>query len=100
MSRNIQCPIIKVIRQKEFIYPACKECSKKPELLPVKDKLSLNSITCDRCKVTCNTLDLTYRYRLCLLISIDDDYLQRVLMKFLDVRQPNLIISKINHYWI
>ncbi|RHZ59329.1 hypothetical protein Glove_364g64 [Diversispora epigaea] len=116
MSRNIQCPIIKVIRQKEFIYPACKECSKKldlnkiyynnkwinsnnnnnnnndddyddnnknkenrrPELLLVKDKLSLNRITCDHCKVTCKTLDLTYRYRLCLLISIDDAYLQKV----------------------
>lgn len=106
MTRNVHCPIIKVIRQKEFIYPACKECNKKldtnkiyyknnkkinyntynnyneeydinmrTELLLDKD--FSNNIICNHCKVTCNILDLSYRYRLCLLISIDDDYLQK-----------------------
>ncbi|CAI2173464.1 13758_t:CDS:2 [Funneliformis geosporum] len=106
-SKYISCPIINVIRQQEVIYPTCDYCGRKLKLpyekrisklltepsnvnnnndenqghqenkknkLQVEDRYSLR---CFRCHVIYKHTEISYRYRICIMVSIND-YLYRV----------------------
>jgi hypothetical protein len=81
--KYISCPIINVIRQQEVVYPTCNYCLKKLRLSYEKRQLSKNkqvedrySLRCFRCHVIYKHSEISYRYRVCMIVSIND-YLHR-----------------------
>src|SRR4051812_29190688 len=90
--KYINCTIINVIRQQEVAYPTCSYCLGKLRLSCEKKQLSKNknklqiedqySLRCFRCQVIYKHTEISYRYRICMIVSIND-YLRRGKKKLL-----------------